>query len=324
MIKHIIATALLLTPLTLAAQDDFGYDLSIGGETKIAKGYKLDIEASMRTRNDAKDLDRFIVGTGVSFRLWQSKDKKLSVKRTTGVEFLWIRRPQETEMKYFHDDANLVQDGYFQAGDLRGWNTTEAYWRHRLRLNAALSVNYTPNKRWSFTLKETVLHSHYFTISAPRTKWRIDEYNVTSMVDPSDANYIASDYAFDTDNYWMYSPYVYNEDTYTGNDNLDADGNVVGRTLNQDSDRKYRKDRTILRSKLTITYDIKGFPIDLFASVDYGCGLNFNANKWRFNGGYDYKINKNNKLTVFYRFTTHDGDDEPNGHLVGLGYKFDF
>ena len=41
-------------------------------------------------------------------------------------------------------------------------------------------------------------------------------------------------------------------------------------------------------------------------------------------GGYDYKINKTNKLTVFYRYTTEDDDDEVNGHLVGLGYKVDF
>ena len=310
MTKQIIAIALLLSPATLLAQEDFGYDLSIGGETKITKGYKLEMEASMRTQNDARDIDRFVLGAGVSRRLWQNTDKTLSVKATVGAEFLWTHSLQETEMKYFHEDADLVKAGYFQVGDLRGWNVTDSYWRNRLRFNASLSANYAPDKRWTFTLKETLQHSHYFTVSAHRIKYRPDEYN--SPID-------------DEDNIeWIYTPYLYDDDTYAGNDNVDADGNVIGRTLNEDMDRKYRKDRTILRSKLTVSYDIKGFPIDIFASADYGCGLNYHANKWRFSGGYDYKINKTNKLTMFYRFTTHDDEDEPNGHLVGLGYKFDF
>ena len=58
--------------------------------------------------------------------------------------------------------------------------------------------------------------------------------------------------------------------------------------------------------------------------VNYGCGLNYTANKWKISAGADYKINKKNKLTAFYRFQTDDDDDEPNGHIVGVGYKLSF
>ena len=37
-----------------------------------------------------------------------------------------------------------------------------------------------------------------------------------------------------------------------------------------------------------------------------------------------FKINKTNKLTLFYRYNTENDDDEADGHLVGLGYKIDF
>ena len=81
------------------------------------------------------------------------------------------------------------------------------------------------------------------------------------------------------------------------------------------------KDRFVLRSKFTVEYNVKGIPLNPFASIDYGCGMNYTANKWKYSVGADYTINKKHKLTLYYRFQTEDDDDEPNGHMLGLGYK---
>ena len=81
------------------------------------------------------------------------------------------------------------------------------------------------------------------------------------------------------------------------------------------------KDRFVLRSKFTVEYNVKGIPLNPFASIDYGCGMNYTANKWKYSVGADYTINKKHKLTLCYRFQTEDDDDEPNGHMLGLGYK---
>lgn len=81
------------------------------------------------------------------------------------------------------------------------------------------------------------------------------------------------------------------------------------------------KDRFVLRSKLNVQYDIKHSMFAPFASVDYGCGLNYSTSKWKLTAGTDLKINKKNKLSVFYRFQTENDDDEPNGHIIGLGYN---
>lgn len=91
----------------------------------------------------------------------------------------------------------------------------------------------------------------------------------------------------------------------------------------KESDQKAvkAKDRFVLRSKLTAEYNIKGLPLNPFASVDYGRGLNYNANKWKLTLGCDYKLNKHNRLSLFYRFQTENDDDEPNGHIIGLAYK---
>ena len=84
------------------------------------------------------------------------------------------------------------------------------------------------------------------------------------------------------------------------------------------------KDRTVLRSKLTVQYNIRHCPVNPYVSADYGCGLNYTANKWKFTAGTDINITKQHKLDVFYRYTTEDDEDDPNGHLIGIGYNFKF
>ena len=84
------------------------------------------------------------------------------------------------------------------------------------------------------------------------------------------------------------------------------------------------KDRWILRNKFTVEYNIKGLPLNPFASVDFGVGLSKSTFKQKYTAGLDFNINKQNRLTTWYRFSHEDDDDEPNGHLVGLSYKFEF
>lgn len=95
--------------------------------------------------------------------------------------------------------------------------------------------------------------------------------------------------------------------------------------LKEISTKDYRpKDRFILRSRFTTQYNTRHCPFDPYASVEYGCGLNYTTNKWKYTAGTDIKLNKRHKFTLFYRYQTEDDDDEPNGHLVGAGYSFKF
>jgi len=310
--KLITVACLTVFALHGIAQDDFGYDLSVGGETKLLNisGLKLEFEGNVRTQDNAKKIDRYVLGVGLSYRLYQNLTKSFSVKANVGFDYLWTNKLEETENKYFDANDDLVQLGYFSEGDQKGYNVTDQYWRNRYRINPGVAINFEPNKRWKFSLKENIQHSHYCDATTTRTKWRVDEYNST----------VLSDGTID----WIFSPYQYDDNTYVDDTNVDADGNVIGKSLNQSEVTKEHKDRTILRSRLTVSYDIRNFPIDIFGTVEYGCGLNYTANKWKFIGGYDYKINKKNKVSVFYRYTTEDDDDEVNGHIVGLSYKFEF
>ncbi len=87
---------------------------------------------------------------------------------------------------------------------------------------------------------------------------------------------------------------------------------------------KYCKNRWMLRSKLTLQYSRKRCPWEPYVAVDYGCGLGNDAWKWKFIGGTEYKITKQHTLNVFYRYQKENDDDEPDGHIIGLGYSFKF
>ncbi len=273
MIRKLILVILAVSYIQLifAQDDDFGYDLSISGETKIVNNLKLEIYAGMRTQDDAKKTDRFTVGGELAYKLYTNQEKTFNVKANAGFEYLWTQILGEKKYKFETDENN----GNDILTDTIGYSVTDKYWRNRHRTSIGFSANYNPNKRWSFSLKETFRYYHYCKVdSIGRTKWKYnDDAELYSIVDPTS---------------------------------------------------KIGKDLTTLRSKLTIGYDIKGFPIDVFASVDYGCGLNYSADKWKFNGGFDYKINNDNVITLSYRYNTENDDDEGNGHLIGLGYKFNF
>ena len=81
--------------------------------------------------------------------------------------------------------------------------------------------------------------------------------------------------------------------------------------------------KNVLRSRLQATYKIKDFPATPFVNVELFNSMSLD--KVRYNIGADWKINKNNEVTMFYRYQTVNGDDyEVNAHLIGLEYAVKF
>ena len=84
------------------------------------------------------------------------------------------------------------------------------------------------------------------------------------------------------------------------------------------------KDKMILRSRLQAEYKTKGFPITPYASVELFNGMDLQ--KVRYTVGYDYKINKQQSMGLYYRYqhVNSDDDNETNRHYVGLSYQVKF
>ena len=276
----LITTALLLCSANAAAQDDgddFGGELSVEVEKKIKPGLSVEAGIAFRSQDDSKDMERFMASIGVSYRLFQTRDKKFNIKSSLGFDFILQQKLKDCSKKYddFAYDASgaLVgtEEDYF-----KGYNVEERFKRNRYRGNLAVSFNNKPSKRWSFSLKETLQYNHYASAdSINRYKYRLNDDD---------------------------EPYL------------------------KETDKKYieAKDRWILRNKFTVEYNIKGLPLNPFASVDFGVGLSKSTFKQKYTAGLDFNIDKQNRLTTWYRCSHENDDDDPNGHLVGLSYKFEF
>ena len=92
------------------------------------------------------------------------------------------------------------------------------------------------------------------------------------------------------------------------------------------TDEKKSKNDHKLRSRFAVSYDIKKCPFEPFAEVEVYNKLDyaFAYDKIRYTIGTDYKINKKNKLTLYYRYQDYAAVDEVSGHVLGLGYAFEF
>lgn len=92
------------------------------------------------------------------------------------------------------------------------------------------------------------------------------------------------------------------------------------------TDEKKSKSDHKLRSRLAVSYDIKKCPFEPFAEVEVYNELDnaFSYDKIRYTVGTEYKINKVHKLKLYYRYQDYADIDEVSGHVLGIGYAFEF
>lgn len=92
------------------------------------------------------------------------------------------------------------------------------------------------------------------------------------------------------------------------------------------ADEKNAKSDHKLRSRLAVSYDVKNCAFEPFAEVEVYNQLDnaFAYDKIRYTIGAEYKINKEHKVKVYYRYQDYVDVEEVNGHILGLGYAFEF
>ena len=85
------------------------------------------------------------------------------------------------------------------------------------------------------------------------------------------------------------------------------------------------KGKNVLRSRLQAEWDIPKCKFDPFASVEFH--TTDVLEKTRFIVGVEHTMKKTHNFKLFYRYQRvngHGSDDEPNIHLMGLGYTYKF
>ena len=309
-----------------AKSTDFGLDVSLEVAKKITPRFDVSLGLNMRTQDNSRSMERRMLTLGLGYKIIDTR--KFDLKAGFDFDYYGAYKMAEREdfekmAEHYKDVGGVMTlDGYNYR---KGYKITDGYWRGRERYSLSLSASYKPSKRWTFTIKETLQYSHYNkTDSLDRTrytevrhKWREAwkaEDDIRGMADPQTGDdqlplyYDDFNYSINGDGDALYTP---------------ADKPEQVLPIGETDMKKPRqaRDRLVLRSKLTIEYNVRGVPLNPFASVDYGCGLNYSTSKWKYTVGLDWKITKTNKFTIFYRYQHENDDDEPNGNLLGIGYK---
>ncbi len=84
------------------------------------------------------------------------------------------------------------------------------------------------------------------------------------------------------------------------------------------------KNKHILRSRLQGEYKIKKSDFHPYASVEFYDNLSdgFALEKVRYTLGSEYRINRHNRVELYYRFIQGTAVGEDNLNVIGIGYSF--
>ena len=201
----------------------------------------------------------FSIDAGVENRLQENATKPLRWDFGLGASYK-VRKFLKLGAGYTYIRGRNLQEvkpRYQNDGvTIKGYNVDHEFWRNKHRLYFDVTGKVTRG-RFTFSLRERYLYTHYNKAECLRDKYK-------TPIQPG--------YVGDT--------------TYINGIEL--------MKYEQTTDQKKAKDKHALRSRLQVEYNIKGLPLDPYASAEYGCGLSYTTNKWKFTAGTDYKINKQN------------------------------
>ncbi|MBR5235055.1 MAG: DUF2490 domain-containing protein [Bacteroidaceae bacterium] len=289
-IKRILGTGcLVLAATTMVAQSDFGVWTSIEGSTKLNKKLELSLEGEYRTQDMSSMTERASGAVNLSY-----KDKNFLpfLKADVGYTYMYMHYPAETAIKYETDD-----EGNFEFDDEGNFipkhkNVDAAYWTARHRATASLTGSFKLG-RFKFALRERYQYTYRMPSQCNRVRWYYDPFH-NLMPDDIPEYYLDEDPESDDYSYM--------------------------------TDEKSAKSDHKLRTRLSVDYDIKKCPFAPFAEIEIYNELDnaFAFDKIRYTVGTEYKINKKNKLKAYYRYQDSADIDEVGGHVLGLGYAFEF
>ena len=305
MVKTRPLLALLLFILSQAAfaqSDDFGLDFSLQGQKKLMnKRLTLNVEGNFRTQDNSRRAERYGVSVGAKYKIIDYKNWTL----TGGLEYthLWVqnlavRDTAKYEMKY--DYYNVDANGMYYEVEEEEYDG----------LSGIDPIYKGYNKGYNYTDRFWRDRDRYSASLGlkyePNKRWSFSLVEIVQFT-----------------HYYKKSTSrnVYREKyRLNGDDELYLKETVDSLTVKSYS----AKDRVMLKSRLGVAYNIRHCPLTPFCDVEYGCGLNYTNNRWKFTVGSEWSLGKKDDLEFFYRYK-HEGDEEdPNGHYIGLGYTHKF
>lgn len=236
---------------------------------------------------------KFSIDAGVENRLQENATKALRWDFGLGASYKVTKFLKLGAGYTYIRGRNLqeVKPRYKKDGvTVNGYNVDHEFWRnkHRLYFDVTGKVAWG---RFTFSLRERYLYTHYNKAECLRDKYR---------------TLLQDGYTGDT--------YIYN-----GTEFMEYE---------QTTDQKKAKDKHALRSRLQVEYNIKGLPLNPYASyeVTNDLGDKLRYDKSRVCAGIEWKVTKKHILDFGYIYQTESDNDEGNNniHAIKVGYTFKF
>ena len=283
------AVSMLVLSASISAQSNWGLRSSIGVEKKITKGLDAGVEAKYYQTDNFKNTDRWSISLSLDKRLYRNEAKTFTVKAGLGYKFMNVYNDWST--KYKDDDEgveNKLEPQYY-LDNKYDFNLKDSYVDKRHRISASVQAALEVG-RFKISLRETYQFTHTDSASYNVDKYRYDD-GQTNWAGKGYRNITGTDY------------YIRNDVTV-----------------------KAASDKRVLRSKVSLDYDIPHWKYDPFVSYELFHGLDngFTAQKSRLTAGVEFSFKKMHNFEVAYMWQNQHDDDEPAGSFICLSYKFDF
>lgn len=283
------AVSILVLSASISAQSNWGLRSGIGVEKKITKGLDAEVEAKYYQTDNFKNTDRWSIGLSLDKRLYRNEAKTFTVKAGLGYKFMNVYNDWST--KYKDDDEgveNKLEPQYY-LDNKYDFNLKDSYVDKRHRISASVQAALEVG-RFKISLRETYQFTHTDSASYNVDKYRYDD-GQTNWAGKGYRNITGTDY------------YIRN-----------------------DVSVKAASDKRVLRSKVSLDYDIPHWKYDPFVSYELFHGLDngFTAQKSRLTAGVEFSFKKMHNFEVAYMWQNQHDDDEPAGSFICLSYKFDF
>lgn len=294
--KRLFTTILVAIVATsaMAQSDDFGLWTSINADADLSKKWSVSLGTEMRFEDKVSKVTR----SGFDFSATYKPFKFL--RFGLGYVYMRDRYAGETKANYSTDENGNEY--------LNGYNSDPSFRRDKNRVFFQITGRHKIG-RFTVSLRERLQYTHLQPVTNMRTRYRNVELNEAEaeLYNLSgETVYTVEDQG--TTRYFSEQPVFFNDDYY---------GCTTAPHL------KNSKHRLYLRSRLQVAYNIKGLPLEPYASFEISNDLRkgFTMQKRRWIVGLDYTIKKRHTFGLSYIYSNGvDDDDEGNLHAVSVGY----
>lgn len=284
-----VATLLLFLQSNVQAQSGTGLWTSVGMKKDLPKGMNAEFDAEWRQTGFFSETDRWSAGASFSRRLYRNKAKSFNIRADVGYKFLSSLRQAYTVDKRDPEDygENLV-------------------------LEDDRDPQYYIENKYDFNLTKAFMESRHrvsaslsASLEAGRFKFSLRErmqytYSCGSNESVREKHRFVSKYDMDLSDY--------------------VDVHEVTLTKIKPSEK------VLLRSRISVDYDIPHFKLDPFVSYEIFSDMNdgMALEKGRLTAGTGFSLKKKHAFQFAYIWQNTTDDDESVRSAVSINYTFKF